>query len=88
MEASTASHFSRMLGWFRREGREAVTARTFAGDVCAPFSDELRSALTALIGMRWRDGGQNCQKGIGRSISGCVCLSLSWIFQITTRSII
>lgn len=34
---------------------EAVTAWTFAGDVCAPLSDEIRSALTALIEMRWVD---------------------------------
>ena len=50
-------HFSRMVGWFRRAGMEEVTARTFAGDVCAPLSAEMRSALTALIEMRWVDVG-------------------------------
>ena len=50
-------HFSRMMGWFRRAGMEGVTARTFAGDVCAPLSDDIRSALIALIGMRWVDVG-------------------------------
>ena len=48
-------HFPRMAGWFRRAGMEEVTARTFAGDVCAPLSGEMRSALTALIEMRWVD---------------------------------
>ena len=48
-------HFPRMRGWFRRAGMEEVTARTFAGDVCAPLSGEIRSALTALIEMRWVD---------------------------------
>jgi len=34
---------------------EAVTARTFAGDVYAPLSDEIRSALAALMELRWVD---------------------------------
>jgi demethylmenaquinone methyltransferase/2-methoxy-6-polyprenyl-1,4-benzoquinol methylase len=50
-------HFSRMMGWFRRAGMEEVTARTFAGDVSAPLSDEIRSALAALIEMRWVNVG-------------------------------
>jgi ubiquinone/menaquinone biosynthesis C-methylase UbiE len=48
-------HFMRRMGWFYRAGMEEVTARTFAGDVCAPLTDEMRSALTALIEMRWVD---------------------------------
>ena len=48
-------HFPRMMGWFRRVGMEEVTVRTFAGDVSAPLSDEIRSALAALIEMRWVD---------------------------------
>jgi demethylmenaquinone methyltransferase/2-methoxy-6-polyprenyl-1,4-benzoquinol methylase len=48
-------HFLRMMGWFREVGLEGVTARTFVGDVCAPLSGEIRSALTALIEMRWGD---------------------------------
>ena len=44
-----------MMGWFRRAGMKEVTARTFAGDVCAPLSGELRDALIALIEMRWAD---------------------------------
>jgi demethylmenaquinone methyltransferase/2-methoxy-6-polyprenyl-1,4-benzoquinol methylase len=50
-------HFPRMMGWFRRAGRGEVTARTFAGDVSAPLSGEMRGALTALIEMRWVDVG-------------------------------
>ena len=53
--AAPELHFSRMMGWFRRAGMEEVTARTFAGDVCAPLSGEIRSALAALIEMRWVD---------------------------------
>ena len=34
---------------------EEVTVRTFSGDVCAPLSEEIRSALIALIGVRWVD---------------------------------
>jgi len=48
-------HFPRMVGWFCRAGMEEVTVRTFSGDVCAPLSGEMRSALTALIEMRWVD---------------------------------
>ncbi len=53
--AAPELHFSRMRGWFRRAGMVDVTARTFVSDVCAPLSREIRSALTALIEMRWAD---------------------------------
>ena len=36
---------------------EEVTVRTFAGDVSAPLTGEIRSALAALIEMRWVDVG-------------------------------
>jgi len=55
--AAPELHFPRMMGWFRSAGMEDVTVRTFVGDVCAPLSDEIRSALTALIEMRWVDVG-------------------------------
>jgi ubiquinone/menaquinone biosynthesis C-methylase UbiE len=54
-ETAPELHFPRMMGWFRRAGMEEVTARTFAGDVCAPLSGEMRDALAALIEMRWVD---------------------------------
>jgi len=47
------SHFLRAPGWLRDGGLEEVTARTFVGDVPAPLSDDIRSALTALFQMRW-----------------------------------
>jgi ubiquinone/menaquinone biosynthesis C-methylase UbiE len=53
--AAPELHFPRMMGWFRRAGMEEVTARTFVGDVYAPLSGEMRSALAALIEMRWVD---------------------------------
>jgi ubiquinone/menaquinone biosynthesis C-methylase UbiE len=61
--AAPELHFPRMMGWFRRAGMEDVTARTFAGDVCAPLSEEMRSALTALIEMRWVDVGAELSEG-------------------------
>jgi demethylmenaquinone methyltransferase/2-methoxy-6-polyprenyl-1,4-benzoquinol methylase len=47
------SHFLRALSWFRDAGLEECRARTFAGDAHAPLSDNARSALKALFGMRW-----------------------------------
>ena len=46
-------HFLRALGWFREAGLEEPTARTFVGDAHAPLSDDMRSALIALLEMRW-----------------------------------
>ncbi len=46
-------HFFRALGWFREVGLEEPTAQTFAGDAHAPLSDDMRSALMALLEMRW-----------------------------------
>jgi demethylmenaquinone methyltransferase/2-methoxy-6-polyprenyl-1,4-benzoquinol methylase len=47
------SHFLRALGWFREVGLEEPTAQTFVGDAHAPLSDDVRSALMALLEMRW-----------------------------------
>lgn len=49
------SHIMRALGWFRDAGLEELRARTFVGDAHAPFSDEIRDALTILFPMRWND---------------------------------
>jgi hypothetical protein len=48
-------HYTHTARHGRRAGMEEVTARTFAGDVCAPLSEEMRSALATLIEMRWVD---------------------------------
>ena len=48
-----ALHFLRALGWFPEAGLAQTKAHTFAGDACAPFSDNLRPALEALFRMRW-----------------------------------
>jgi len=50
---SPESHFLRALGWFREVGLEEPTAQTFVGDAHAPLSDDMRSALLALLEMRW-----------------------------------
>jgi len=46
-------HFMRALGWLRGAGLKEPTARTFAGDAFAPLTADLRSALVALLQMRW-----------------------------------
>jgi len=47
------AHFLRALGWFHGAGLDNPVAKTFAGDVYAPLSDEIRSALISLLQMRW-----------------------------------
>jgi ubiquinone/menaquinone biosynthesis C-methylase UbiE len=47
------SHFLHALGWFRDAGLVEPAVRTFAGDAHAPLTENLRSALTALLQMRW-----------------------------------
>jgi len=46
-------HFLRALHWFRKVGMEEVKARTFVGDVQAPFGEDERAALTSLFEMLW-----------------------------------
>jgi demethylmenaquinone methyltransferase/2-methoxy-6-polyprenyl-1,4-benzoquinol methylase len=50
---SPERHFLRALGWFRDAGLTKPTARTFVGDVHAPLSDGVCTALLSLIEMRW-----------------------------------
>ena len=52
---SPEQHFLRARGWFCDAGLEEFTARTFAGDACAPLNGDMRDALIALFGMRWTD---------------------------------
>jgi demethylmenaquinone methyltransferase/2-methoxy-6-polyprenyl-1,4-benzoquinol methylase len=47
------SHFNRALRWFREAGLEECIVRTFVGDVQAPLSRDLRSALASLFEMLW-----------------------------------
>jgi len=46
-------NFLRGLGWFRGAGFEEATVETFVGDVHAPLSDMLRSALLMVFDMLW-----------------------------------
>ena len=46
-------HFLRALGWFRDAGLEKSTAHTFVGDIQAPLSDDIHSALMLLFQQRW-----------------------------------
>jgi hypothetical protein len=43
----------RALGWFGEAGLREAEARTFVGDVQAPLSDGIRSALISLFQMLW-----------------------------------
>jgi len=46
-------HFLRALGWFRELGLEEPRAQVFAGDACAPLSENIHNALVSLFEMRW-----------------------------------
>ena len=43
----------RALGSFAEAGLEKVEGRTFVGDVQAPLSDDIRTALLSLFQMLW-----------------------------------
>jgi len=45
--------FLRALGWFRAAGLAEPAGRTFAGDVHAPLSVDVREALASLFEMFW-----------------------------------
>ena len=47
------SHFLRGLRWFGEADLEGAEAETFVGDVQAPLSDDIRSALISLFQMLW-----------------------------------
>ncbi|MFC1944893.1 class I SAM-dependent methyltransferase [Chloroflexota bacterium] len=51
------SHFLRALGWFRDADLEEPSARTFVGEIHAPLSDDMRSALISFLDMRWGEPG-------------------------------
>ncbi|MDL1974814.1 MAG: class I SAM-dependent methyltransferase [Deltaproteobacteria bacterium] len=46
-------HFLRALGWFNEAGLQELNAYTFAGEVHAPLTNDIRSALISLFDMRW-----------------------------------
>ena len=47
------THYLRTLRWMGEIGMEEIKAHTFIGDVQAPLSEEIRSAMVALFQMRW-----------------------------------
>ena len=47
------SHFLRGLEWMDKAGLEEAKAKTFAGDVQGPLSDDIRCALVSLFEMLW-----------------------------------
>jgi ubiquinone/menaquinone biosynthesis C-methylase UbiE len=47
------SNFLRALGWFRHADYERPTVQTFVGDVHAPLSDDIRTALISFFEMLW-----------------------------------
>jgi ubiquinone/menaquinone biosynthesis C-methylase UbiE len=48
-------HFLRALGWFNEAGLKELGANTFSGEIHAPLSYDIRSALISLFQMRWGD---------------------------------
>jgi len=50
---SPEKHFLRTPGWFRNAGLQEITAQTFAGNIQAPLSDNIRNAMISLFEMRW-----------------------------------
>jgi len=47
------SNFVCALGWFRQAGFEESKAQTFAGNVYAPLSEDIRTALVTFFKMLW-----------------------------------
>jgi len=47
------SNFARALGRFRQTDFEEPIAQTFVGDVCAPLSEDIRTALITFFDMLW-----------------------------------
>ncbi len=50
---NSESHFMRSLRWFLEAGIAEAAARSFVGEVQAPLSTEIRTALTSLMEMLW-----------------------------------
>jgi len=48
-------HFQCGLGWFRAAGLNDSRSVAFTGSVRAPLTDDLKTALMSIIGMRWPD---------------------------------
>lgn len=46
-------HFMNALGWFRALGFKQLKGQSFVGSACAPFSQELRQGVEAILQMRW-----------------------------------
>jgi demethylmenaquinone methyltransferase/2-methoxy-6-polyprenyl-1,4-benzoquinol methylase len=47
------THYLRTLRWMQEVGLKEATAHTCIGNLQAPLSDEIRTAITALFQMRW-----------------------------------
>lgn len=47
------THFMRAVSCFQEAGLGGIEARTFVGDVQAPLSSDVRTALISLFGMLW-----------------------------------
>ena len=56
------THYLRALGWFHSAGLENLLARTFLSEFQAPLDHEIRTALLALLEMRWPDVGSELER--------------------------
>lgn len=53
LDMEPETHWMRLLGWFEAAGLEEPRARTLTGEVQAPLSSDIRTALVSLMEMRW-----------------------------------
>lgn len=49
------AHFLRASGWFQEAGFVRTSSRSYAGDICAPLSDEEKEAVQAFFEMLWKN---------------------------------
>ena len=48
-------HFNKATGWLKKMDLQDIQANTLAGTAHAPLKDDIRTALTLLIQMRWEN---------------------------------
>jgi demethylmenaquinone methyltransferase / 2-methoxy-6-polyprenyl-1,4-benzoquinol methylase len=56
----TESHFLRATGWFQEAGFIETSAKSYAGDISAPLSNEEKEAVRAFFEMLW----ENARKAV------------------------
>jgi demethylmenaquinone methyltransferase / 2-methoxy-6-polyprenyl-1,4-benzoquinol methylase len=52
-EINPENRFLRASGWFQQAGFVETSSKSYAGDICAPLSDEEKEAIRAFFEMLW-----------------------------------